>query len=45
MFGGELGDFGDLAGKIEDHNLFRVSFSLSIMLSIIFVLFQFLVMF
>ena len=37
--------FGDLVGKIEDHNLFRVSSSLSIMLSIIFVLFQFLVMF
>ena len=42
MFGGELGDF---AGRLEDHNLLKVSSSISIMLSILFVLFLFLVMF
>ena len=38
MFGGEL---RDLVGRLEDHNLLMVSSSLSITLSILFVLFQF----
>ena len=46
MFGRELGDFSrDLAGRIEDHNLFRVCSSFSIMLSILIISYQFLVMF
>ena len=41
MFGGKL---GDLAGRIEDHHLFRVSSSPSIMLSILLISYKFLVM-
>ena len=37
--------YGDLAGRIENHNLFRVSSFLSIMLSVLLISYQFLVMF